>query len=170
MADEHDYMTRELVQNWFREYASLDRRRTGEGLTPIEYQRWLDLHEKLSREFSDPPASGDRRGSVRVPIKLKVEFRSNDSVRRAIIRSTSRSGLFINTPFPPEVGTTITLCIHIESTGETIEVPCDVISNNVGEGFDTNVLGMGVCFRQMPPDVRKQLDEIYGSALASEDD
>ena len=78
----------------------------------------------------------------------------------------SRGGLFVNTAFPAEPGTRLELKLRIESTGETLQIPVEVVSNNVGDGFATRELGMGVRFLPMPNDLRKKVDDYY-EALAS---
>jgi len=155
-------------QLYFREFMHLDRKRIGEGLTPLEYQRWRALSFELGTRFSKgPPKSGsERRESVRVPTRLKVSFESPDAVSQALMTNLSRGGLFVNTAFPAEPGTRLELKLLIESTGETLQVPVEVVSNNVGEGFMTGQLGMGVRFLPMPHDLRKQLDDFY-EVLAS---
>jgi hypothetical protein len=40
-----------------REVAALNRRRTGEGITPLEY--WLDLSAKLRSDFPNHPPLAD---------------------------------------------------------------------------------------------------------------
>ncbi len=147
----------------FREYMHLDRKRTGDGLTPHEYQRWRLLSLELGKRFSKGPPKGgsERRDSVRVPTRLKVSFKSPDAVSQALMTNISRGGLFVNTPFPPEPGTRLELKIRIESTAETLQVPVEVVSSNVGEGFKTGELGMGVRFLPMRDEVRKKLDDFY---------
>ena len=38
-------------QDLLREYAQLNSRRKAEGLSPLEYQRWLHLPAQLERDF-----------------------------------------------------------------------------------------------------------------------
>jgi uncharacterized protein (TIGR02266 family) len=156
------------LQLYFREFMHLDRKRTGEGLTPLEYQRWRALARELSTRFSKGPPRGgaERRESVRVSTRLKVSFESPAAVSQALMTNLSRGGLFINTAFPAEPGPRLELKLLIESTGKTLQVPVEVVSSNVGEGFRTGQLGMGVRFLPMPTALRKQLDDFY-EALAS---
>ncbi len=147
----------------FREYMHLDRKRTGDGLTPLEYQRWRALSRELGKRFSKGPPKGgaERRDSVRVPTRLKVSFASPDAVSQAWMTNISRGGLFINTAFPAETGTRLDLELRIESTAETLRVPVEVVSSNVGDAFNTGELGMGVRFMPMPDGLRKKLDDFY---------
>lgn len=155
-------------QLFFREFMHLDRKRTGEGLTPLEYQRWRALSRELSARFSkgSPKDGTERRESVRVPTRLKVLFESPAAVSQALMTNLSRGGLFVNTAFPPDFGTRLELKLCIESTRQILQVPVEVVSSNVGEDFQTGQLGMGVRFLPMPKDLRKQLDDFY-EALAS---
>lgn len=157
------------LQKLLREYAALDRRRGDEGLTPVEYHRWRDLKGRLSDHFSDVPSHGDRRESVRVPTRIRVEFKTEGRVRDAVIRNLSRGGIFIETPFALEVGTKFVLRIHIRSSDKTLDVPARVVSENVGDGFSTQVLGMGVAFEPLTPEQSDQIDELLVSEVTDED-
>ncbi len=54
--------------------------------------------------------------------------------------------MFINTPFAVAVGRSFVARIEIVSTGDEIELPCAVVSSNVGNDHSTMSLGMGVRF------------------------
>ena len=164
VADEPSMSLR--LQQMFREYAHLDRKRTTSGVTPQEYQRWLALKAQLARTFSKGPPGGgaERRDLIRVPTRMKVSFQTNEGVARAVMTNLSRGGLFINTAFPAPLGTRLELALRIDSTGEELHIPAEVVSQNVGGGYDTQNLGMGVRFLALTPPVRKKIDEIYAAA------
>ncbi len=149
----------------FREYTHLDRKRTGDGLTPREFDRWRLLARELARRFSKgrPGGGSERRESVRVPTRLKVAFESRDQVVQALMTNLSRGGLFINTALPPEPGTRFDLKLQIEASGETLEIPSEVVSVHVGSGFSTGEMGMGVRFLNMSEELRKKVDDLYES-------
>lgn len=131
-----------------REFAVLDRKRTNEGVSPLEYQRWLDLRKRLDEGLGNAELPGrmERRASARVPTRIRVEFTTPGRFQQATIRNLSDGGLFIGTPFAAEIGTTLVLSISIHSTGEVLDLPVEVVTNNMGDGFSTTAFGMGVKF------------------------
>lgn len=150
-----------------REYARLERKRSGAGLTPQELLRWTELKRGLARRFS-PDLSDvqcDQRNSLRIPTRLKVSFRSRDAFRQSLMTNLNRGGVFVSTGAPAAIGTPITLRIRIEETGDVLEVRTEVVSQNVGPSYSSTTLGMGMRFLDMPPDVQKKLDDLYEKAL-----
>ena len=83
-----------------REFRLLERKRVGEGVTPSEYKRWLDVRDKLEASFEqdDAPTGSERRKHARVPTRMLVQFSSERQLRNATIENVSRGGLFVNTP------------------------------------------------------------------------
>lgn len=148
----------------FREYMQLEKKRIGQGVTPLEFQRWLDVKKTLKKHFKTGPHS-ERRTSTRVNTRLAVEFPSEENFRDAAIRNVSRGGLFIATAFPAAVGTEFVLRIHIESSGKLLEVPVSVVSNNLGDGRSTGAAGMGVRFGNLTEEQRSELDAVYEQAV-----
>lgn len=153
-----------------REYGALERKRVHEGVTPIEYQRWRDLEEKLSKQiFQDArPQAVERRKHLRVPTRMLVEYRSHDQLKEAIISNVSKGGLFINTRFPPAIGTTFVLIIRVDATGERVEVPCEVVSTNLGGSMKPQQQGMGVKFIGLGAEQRRAVDHLFAEALGHE--
>ncbi len=153
------------IHQMFREFANLDRKRSGDGVTPLEYQRWKHLNQELARAFDGGRrgAGVERRGSLRVPTRLKLSFQTEGRLGQAVMRNLSRGGLFIATAFPAEVGTRLDLRVRIESSGEMLEIPVEVVTTHVGPGGTTQALGMGVSFVNPTPELRKKLDELYAS-------
>ena len=64
----------------FQDYATLDRRRTEDGLTVPELERWSRLKRLLTQRFSPglDPREVDRRRSVRIPTRLRVRYESEN--------------------------------------------------------------------------------------------
>jgi Tfp pilus assembly protein PilZ len=161
-----------------REYGGLERKRVCDGVTPLEYQRWRELEEKLTNQiFQSAERQGtDRRRHVRVPTKLLVQYRTRDNLKDAIVRNVSKGGLFINTPFPPAVGTTFVLIIQIDVTGESVEVPCEVVTNHVTRDgpaapdaeSTSDQLGMGVKFIGLGTEQRRAVELLFAAALGHE--
>ncbi len=135
------------------EFRALDRDRVGAGLTPLEYQRWLDLKRMLDARLQPTPDPTE-------PPRLRVEYRDEAKLVASLIRELPQGGLFVGTPFAPEIGTELVLCIHVRSTGESVELPGIVVSNNVGDGFSTAELGMGVRLRRLDAEQRAWAERV----------
>ena len=151
----------------FREYMQLEKRRVDRGVTPFEFRRWLDVKKTLGKHFQARPDS-ERRESVRVETRIRVQFESEAMFRDASIHNLSRGGVFIATPFAAEVGTEFVLRIHIESSDKHLEVPAVVVSSNMGDGCNPGVPGMGMRFGNLTEEQRSELDAVYERAVADE--
>lgn len=155
------------VASLFLEYARLDRKRTGQGLSVKQLERWSELKRRLDRQLSpgSEAAHRERRSSIRVPTRLNCSFESIGSLQKAVITNLSRTGMFINTASPLPIGTKLHLRILIEETGHEIEVPASVATNNVGPSFDMSKTGMGVRFLKEVPEITEQVDDLYESQI-----
>jgi hypothetical protein len=82
-----------------REFGALEKRRGTDGVTPVEYERYLELRQILARHVREPstPAGAERRKTMRDPTRLLIEYRTADQLREAIINNVSQGGLFIST-------------------------------------------------------------------------
>ena len=158
------------VQDLFREYIHLDRKRSGDGVSPAEFERWRKLKQALARTFSGGPPTGaeDRRESVRVPTRMKVDFDSREGLMQALMTNLSRGGFFISTAFPQTPGTRFELRVRVQSSGEMLEVPVQVVSTHVGPGFETGSTGMGLRVLNPSPEMRKKLDDLYAEVALAE--
>lgn len=151
----------------FRQFLYLDRKRSGESLSPAELRRWIKLKRILNQEFS-PGASyehADRRMSVRVPARLGVTFRDPGELRACLMTNLSRGGLFVETDSPAEIGTRLLLVLQIEQSGETLEVPTEVVSINSRPDTAAQPRGMGLRFLEMKPEVAEKVDAFYERKL-----
>ncbi len=155
------------ISRLFLEYARLDRRRTSGGLSVKQLERWSELKSRLEQELTPggPRKGSERRESLRVTTRLNCTFESIGTLQKAIITNLSRTGMFINAPSPLPIGTQLNLCILIEETGEEMQVPAKVVSNNVGPSFDVSRTGMGVCFTRELPELTQQLDDLYEAQI-----
>lgn len=150
----------------FREYAFLDRKRTGEGVTPNEYERWQALRDRLDGVFSSrPPGKGERRGSLRVPTRLAVSYDSLAGLE-GTVTNLSRSGCFIRTGLPAAVGTRLTLLLRVGDEPSPVELEAEVVSRE--SGAEPCQRGMGLRFASPSPEQRKKLDDLYESLPAGE--
>ena len=147
-----------------REFAGLNRRRRGEGVTPLEYQRWLDLGRRLEETFPSQPALG-RKGKV----CLIVDFANEKELAASVMMNVRPVGLFVNTPFPPDRGTQLDLRVRILDSGQVYASRVSVVSNNVGPDFSTQALGMGLKFRDSRCELRARLDVLCGIAPEPEE-
>ena len=152
-------MRRPSPQDLLREFASLNRHRKGDGISPLELQRWKDLHRQLTEAFPDRPPLG-----MGGPVHVRVKFQSESELRSSIMANVRPIGLFVHTPFAPDAGFVFTLHVLVKQTGESYEGEVKVVSNNVGPDFSTASLGMGVRFTKSESTLRAALDRIYRPA------
>jgi len=138
-----------------REYAQLNRRRKGDGITPLEFQRWLDLCKRLERAFPGKPALG-----IGGNTRICFEFASPVAMKEAVMMNLRPVGLFVSTPFAFEEGTRFELRVTVEETREVFDSPVVVVSQNVGPEFSTTALGMGVRFTRSMCPLRARLEEL----------
>jgi Tfp pilus assembly protein PilZ len=142
-------------QALLREYAALDQRRQGDGVTPLEYQRWLDLRARLARAFPGRPPPGGAG-----PVVLCVEFATRARLAASVMMNLRPVGLFVNTPFAAERGARFSLRVRLVETGEEFTSPVVVVSNNVGPDFSTAKLGMGLRFAEASCPLRDALERL----------
>jgi Tfp pilus assembly protein PilZ len=149
----------------FRAFMALDRKRSGAGLTPEELRRWTELKRRLSRHFTPGVSDehADQRGSLRVPTRLAVS--SLGRLVASLMTNLNRRGVFVETEHSLDIGTRVELRIQIQDTGEIIQVPAEVVSQNLGPGFESQPPGMGMRFRDASPEDEKRIDELYQRAL-----
>ena len=145
------------AQDVLREYVNLNKKRLGAGITPLEYQRWLDLGQQLEKAFPGHPTLG-QRGETR----MVVEFKDREHLKQAVMMNLRPVGLFVNTPFGPDRGTKLDLRVHVEATGEVFNSRVVAVSVDVGPGFSTAVHGIGLKFRDSNCELRAVLDELCG--------
>lgn len=140
-------------QQLLREYAFLNRKRKGEGVTPLEYQRWLAVREQLERTFPERPAPGGGG-----PVRMRLDYATAAVLVASVMWNVRPIGLFVHTPFAPEEGTELDARICVKETGEEFGGAAVVVSNNLGPGFSTDALGMGLRFTAAGP--RERLAEL----------
>jgi len=153
-----------------REFGMLERKRVGTGVTPLEYQRWLELRDRMRAEFPEGrrPQGDDRRTSKRVPTRMIAEFQNPEHLKQAVVRNISRGGLFLNTPFAAELGTQLVLKVKISETGDLAEIPCEVVSANVDADLSHSKVGMGLKFKSLSPAQKGDLKKLFEKAMLDE--
>jgi hypothetical protein len=126
-------------QDDLREYAQLNRKRKSEAISPIEYLRWQDIKRKLEKTFPGRPVPGGG-GAVR----MVVQYASEAELRSCVMANVNPIGLFVRTPFTPDPGDRFELEVALQDSGTRFAANVTVVSNNVGPGFSTENMGMGV--------------------------
>jgi hypothetical protein len=143
-------------QKLLREFAQLNQRRRGDGITPLELLRWIDLRERLETAFPGRPAPAGGR------TRVVVAFDTRRALRQAIMVNVRPVGLFVPTPFAAVPGTRFELSVRIEETGDCADGPVVVVSNNLGPDFSTRSLGMGVRFEADDCPLRRLVSKLHG--------
>jgi hypothetical protein len=99
-----------------REFGGLERKRVGEGVTPLEYQRRLDLKCQIGRSFAAlgeaHRADGAGTHSGERATRLAVSFRSREALVASIIENIQPAGFFVPTPFAADVGTRFLVAVR----------------------------------------------------------
>lgn len=160
----------EDLTSLFREYARLDRQRTGDGLTVPELERWSQLKRALTLRFSPglDPREVDRRRSVRVPTRLRVRYETGTGFERSHLTNLSRGGAFVQTEFPLPVGSPIRLRVEIEPENDEIELPGQVVQSYSGPSQADERTGMGIRFMELSPEAEERLADLYERVIESE--
>ena len=157
------------IQEDFREFAHLDRKRTGDGVTPREYRRWLLLRHRLDKAFTAGPPEGqnERRRSLRIPTRMRVSYDALSGLE-GVVSNLSRSGCFIRTDLPAPVGTRLDLMLQGASPDGVLELHAEVVSVDVRhDGTTPGERGMGLRFLELSAESRKQLDALYAGLEAA---
>lgn len=107
--------------------------------------------------MTTPPKQVDRRGGVRKDVNH--EFRSVEEFIAEYVSNVSRTGVFIRTDDPLEIGTRVNLRFTvILDELETIEGQGEVVRVVKPGGLEP--AGMGVVFTELPLYSRKLIERI----------
>lgn len=100
----------------------------------------------------------DQRDHPRLPIKINVDFTSDDSVQNVFALNISAGGIFLasHKPLPP--GSTVVLHLNLPSLDSAVEVLGEVVWNNL-HPEDNNGLpeGMGIRFLNLDSLVKEHI-------------
>ena len=138
-----------------REFGGLERKRLSAGVTPLEYQRWLDLKGQIGKQFAKSreagiQAMGGKQDGER-PSRLLISYRSRDRLLEAVVSNIQPAGFFIPTPFAAEVGETFLIRISLEEEGEVADVPAVVVTS-ISQGAHTlSTMSMGMSVKILKP-------------------
>lgn len=138
-----------------REFGGLERKRLGPGVTPLEYQRWLDLKGQIGKGFSKSredglQAMGGTPGQER-PTRLLVEYASREALLDAVVSNIQPAGFFVPTPFAAEVGTRFLIRLSLEQEGEAADVPATVVTSIVQGAHTLSTMSMGMSVKILKP-------------------
>ena len=150
----------------FREYKRLERLRDAQGLSLEELERWTQLKRMLTEHFR--PGAGhaaDKQASLRVPIRLRVDFASQGALRECRMTNISRGGVFIATDKPLPIGTELELRVHVGEKGQAVDLRGEVASINTGAGLTRAENGMGIRFAGLSDKGAAFVRDLYGRAM-----
>ena len=91
----------------------------------------------------------EQRASKRVPIKFKVDWKSEGTFLFENATNISEHGIFIQTKKTLSPGTILTLHFNLPDTNEKIAVEGEVAWVNEASKEDEQVQGMGVRFTRL---------------------
>jgi Tfp pilus assembly protein PilZ len=110
----------------------------------------------LVKETGTPRKQGDSGEGM-----LRVEF---DDSSLALAEDLTTGGAFIRTPNPLELGEQFPMKLHLDDTGEPIQVSCKVIwTNKYGKESKHLSRGMGIKFLNLDLEVQKRVEEYIKS-------
>ena len=154
-----------------REFGSLERKRLGAGVTPLEYQRWLDLKGKIGKSFAKSRQAGLRamggEDSRERPTRLVVEYRNREHLLDSVVSNIQPAGFFVPTPFAAEVGAHFLMRLSLEEEGEVADLPVVVVTS-ISQGAHTlSTMSMGMSVKIGKP-TRAQgagISKLFASTL-----
>ncbi len=174
MADTAEMQVRTKVHHLMplmREFGGLERKRLGAGVTPLEFQRWLDLKSQIGRTFAKSreaglSAIGGSDGKAR-PTRLVVTYASRDALIDSIVTNIQPAGLFVPTPFVANVGTHFLLRVNLAQEGEAADIPAIVVTSITQGAHTLSTMGMGMGIKILKPTPAQGagISKIFASTL-----
>ena len=138
-----------------REFGSLERQRLGAGVTPLEYQRWLDLKGRIGQAFARSREAGLAAmgpGAARErPTRLLVGYWNRKELIEALVDNVQPIGLFVPTPFAARTGTSFLLQLSLEVEGERAELPAKVVTSITQGAHTLSTMSMGMALKLLEP-------------------
>lgn len=164
-------ITDSSIQHLAAEYVTLNWRRLGGGprLDPVERRRWRELRTHLELLLGDTPPPEDTsspRGSLRVPSRVWVRYRSGEAdTRLEESQNLSEDGIFIASRAPLAPGTSLRLEIEAGPGMEPVKALGVVVWTR--RSRQGSVPGMGVHFQGLGAEQRLALAGQLTSALVA---
>jgi type IV pilus assembly protein PilZ len=111
----------------------------------------------------DEETHADRRGELRAPIELKVEYKRLNTFFADYTRNISRGGTFIKTTRPLPIGTEFVFKLFVPQLGDALriqgEVQWIVTETDVAEGRQPEA-GMGIRFTYRQGSTQDEIDRV----------
>jgi len=142
-------------------------------LTAVRERSYLASETTVSSDDSAPNAEADhdsavddRRGSARIPIALRVEYKRVNSFFADYTRNISKGGTFIATARPLPIGTEFVFELSVPDLPEPLRLK-GIVEWRVEapESGDDKPAGMGIRFRYETADEREKVHAVV-EALA----
>ena len=161
------------VMPHLRQLKTLSRKSEGEGVSPFEYQRLVDLKRRIGRRLSDregadPEAADEsRRRRKSVLTRLLVPYENREALTASIIDNIKPAGFLVHTAFAAALGTHFMVRISLESESESAEFPAVVVTS-ISEGaltLSTSTMGMCLKFEKLDSDQRAAVSKLFGRKL-----
>jgi len=150
----------ELVE----EFKRLERKRKllGGKLPLSEEERLVYLKDYLAQHLHGETPRNERRKDLRVPVNIRVRYKSEETFVNNYIHNLSYGGVFITTPEPLPLDTKIKLNLIFEDKGVEVEVEGKVVWENTmgGRRSDITKPGMGIKFLKVDKQTQQIIDEM----------
>lgn len=107
----------------------------------------------------------DRRGHIRYPVELEVDYASGDTFLFSYVTNISEMGIFIRSEHPPAVGTALRLRFgssDVELCGEVVWVnPLRLYGDNPNPGMGIQFTNLTVELREKVVDLVRTVAYLY---------
>jgi Tfp pilus assembly protein PilZ len=154
-----------------REFGGLERKRVSEGVTPLEFQRCLDLKSQIGLSFgalgqADRSNGGSSRAGARAT-RLALSYKNRAALLAAIVENIQPAGFFVATPFAADVGTHFVVRITLEAEAESGEFPCVVVTSLTqgAHTLSTSSMGMALKIEKANPAQSAHVSRLFAGAL-----
>ncbi len=112
---------------------------------------------------------GNRRGNLRAPIELKVEYKRVNTFFADYTKNISRGGTFIATERPLPVDTEFVFALGVPNLDQPLRLRGKVIwLTPVADASPANPAGMGIEFQYRDDEERREKEAAVERLLANE--
>jgi uncharacterized protein (TIGR02266 family) len=142
-----------------------------------------EIHFAINSFFHPTQVASNRRQHPRAPAEIAVQFWSGDEKPRdAVLKDISEGGAFIVTEANCRLGTEVKIKVKLPEISETVEASGEVVYKAPRMDRKSAMLpGLGLKFRELPPDVHdrirayvervlKRMPDVYGKTLIGMDE